>query len=92
MTPPWKTVSIYKRSKGWERAFEAPSKKHTNRWLDATARGPVVFGFFVVVVDVPPTPTLAPGTRDSHLGVSESSDLSLARLLSGPRAEGYSSL
>lgn len=43
--------------------------------------------FFVVFFLV-----LAPGPNDSNLGVSESSDSSLAGLLSGPRAEGYSSL
>lgn len=34
----------------------------------------------------------APGPNDSNLGVSESSNSSLAGLLSGLRAEGYSSL
>lgn len=60
-------------------------KRHSNRWLDATARGPLFFCLFFF-------PVLAPGPDDSNLGVSESSDSSLAGLLSGPRAEGYSSL
>lgn len=59
-------------------------ERHGNRWLDAAARGPLFLSFF--------RPVLAPGPNDSNLGVSESSNSSLAGLLSGLRAEGYSSL